>query len=86
MAKQPQPQPLQDNTAATIKALTDKINRLESGSSSNKRGGGGSSGQGSGKRQKGWLLPNRRIASGTQDGGIMITTVGHADLISNTTA
>jgi hypothetical protein len=33
MAKQPQPQPLQDNTAATIKALTDKINRPESGGS-----------------------------------------------------
>ena len=34
MAKQPpqqQPMPLQDSTAATIKALTDKINRLESG-------------------------------------------------------
>jgi hypothetical protein len=30
MAKQP-PAPLQDTTAATIKALTDKINRLESG-------------------------------------------------------
>ena len=30
MARQPQkPQPLQDSTAATIKALTDKINRLE---------------------------------------------------------
>jgi hypothetical protein len=31
MAKKPPPAPLQDNTAATIKALTDKINRLESG-------------------------------------------------------
>jgi len=32
MAKQPQqPSPLQDTTAATIKALTDKINRLEAG-------------------------------------------------------
>jgi hypothetical protein len=45
MAKQPQsqtqPQPLQDSTAATIKALTDKINRLEAASSSNNRGGGG---------------------------------------------
>jgi hypothetical protein len=30
---QPQPQPLQDSTAATIKALTDKINQLESASS-----------------------------------------------------
>jgi len=60
MAKQPQPQqPLQDNTAATIKALTDKINRLESGNSSTKRGGGGGgSSQGGGKRHKGWLLPN----------------------------
>ena len=61
MAKQPQPQPLQDNTAATIKALTDKINRLESGTSSTKRGSGGGGGggsQGGGKRHKGWLLPN----------------------------
>jgi hypothetical protein len=31
MAKQPPTTPLQDITAATIKALTDKINRLESG-------------------------------------------------------
>jgi hypothetical protein len=31
MAKQPPVAPLQDTTAATIKALTDKINRLESG-------------------------------------------------------
>jgi hypothetical protein len=57
MAKQPQPQPLQDNTAAAIKALTDKINRLEAGGGSTKRGGGSIS-QGSGKRHKGWLLPN----------------------------
>jgi len=44
MAKQPQSQPplqpLQDSTAATIKALTDKINRLEAANS----GGGGSRG------------------------------------------
>jgi hypothetical protein len=48
MAKQPQaqPQPLQDNTAATIKALTDKINRLKSASSSNNRGGGGGGSRG----------------------------------------
>jgi hypothetical protein len=59
MAKQPQPQPqpLQDNTAATIKALMDKINRLEAGGGNTKRGGG-SIRQGSGKRHKGWLLPN----------------------------
>jgi hypothetical protein len=31
MAKQPPPAPLQDTTAATIKALTEKINRLENG-------------------------------------------------------
>jgi hypothetical protein len=31
MAKQPPTTPLQDTTAATIKALIDKINRLESG-------------------------------------------------------
>jgi hypothetical protein len=42
MAKQPQQeQPLQDTTAATIKALTEKINKLESGS-----GGRGSGGRG----------------------------------------
>jgi hypothetical protein len=42
MAKQPQQQkvsPLQDSTAATIKALTDLINRLESGGVSGGRGG-----------------------------------------------
>jgi len=39
MAKQPQqPSPLQDTTAATIKALTDKINRLEA-SAGNRTGG-----------------------------------------------
>jgi hypothetical protein len=32
MAKQPPAAPLQDTTAATIKALTDKINRFENGS------------------------------------------------------
>jgi hypothetical protein len=48
MAKQPQsqPQPLQDSTAATIKALTDKINRLESASSGGNRGGGGGGSRG----------------------------------------
>jgi hypothetical protein len=48
MAQQPraQPQPLQDNTTATIKALTDKINRLESASSSNIRGNGGGGSRG----------------------------------------
>jgi hypothetical protein len=48
MAKQPQsqPQPLQNNTAATIKALTDKINRLKAASSSNNRGGGGGGSRG----------------------------------------
>jgi chromosome segregation ATPase len=42
MAKQPQsqPQPQQDTTAATIKALTDKINRLEAGGSGGNRSGG----------------------------------------------
>jgi hypothetical protein len=45
MATQPQQiSPLHDTTAATIKALTDKINRLESGSGGG--GGGGSSGCG----------------------------------------
>ena len=45
MARQPQkPQPLQDSTAATIKALTDKINRLEAGN-----GGGGPGNKGGGK-------------------------------------
>jgi hypothetical protein len=36
-------------------------------------------------RRDGYFLMGR-TASGTRDGGIMITTVGHADLISNTTA
>jgi len=50
MAKQPQQQtPLHDTTAAsTIKALTDKVKRLESGS-----GGRGNSGRGSGYRSLG---------------------------------
>jgi hypothetical protein len=39
MAKPPPPAPLQDTTAATIKALTDKINRLKSGG--NNSGGRG---------------------------------------------
>ena len=39
MAKQPQQTPLQDTTAATIKALTDKINRLESGKSGKENNG-----------------------------------------------
>ena len=39
MAKQPHQQPLQDTTTATIKALTDKINRLESGSEGRVSGG-----------------------------------------------
>ena len=43
MAKHPQQQTiLQDTTASTIKALTDNINRLESGSGG--RGNGGGSG------------------------------------------
>jgi multidrug resistance efflux pump len=42
MAKQPPVAPLQDTTAATIKALTDKINGLESG------GNGGNGGIGCG--------------------------------------
>jgi hypothetical protein len=42
IAKQPQQiPPLQDKTAATIKALTVKINRLEGGSGSGGRGGYG---------------------------------------------
>jgi hypothetical protein len=39
-----------------MKALTDKINRLEAGGSTKR--GGGSISQGGGKRHKGWLLPN----------------------------
>jgi hypothetical protein len=54
MAKQPQsqtqPQPLQDNTAATIKALTYKINRLESASSAGNRDGGGNRGSRGGQK------------------------------------
>jgi hypothetical protein len=49
IAKQPQQvSPLQDTTATTIKALTDKINRLESGS-----GSGGKSSRRSGYRKIG---------------------------------
>jgi hypothetical protein len=78
-------QPLQDNTAATIKALTDKINRLEQGGSSTKRGGGSGrvKGEESGIRDGYSLM--ERTAGGTLDVGTMITTVGHVDLILNTT-
>jgi hypothetical protein len=51
MAEQPpqqKPSLLQDTTAATIKALTDKINRLESGG-----GGGGGNGRQGGYRKMG---------------------------------
>ena len=41
MAKQPQQPPLQDTTAATIKALTDKTNKLKSGSGGSRNGGRG---------------------------------------------
>jgi hypothetical protein len=37
MAKQPPATPLQDTTAATIKALTDRINQLESGGNNGRR-------------------------------------------------
>ncbi|OEU23658.1 hypothetical protein FRACYDRAFT_233830 [Fragilariopsis cylindrus CCMP1102] len=37
MAKQPQQPPLQDTTAATIKALTDKTNKLKSGSGGSRK-------------------------------------------------
>jgi hypothetical protein len=62
MAKQPQQQlsPLQDTTTATIKALTDKINRLEGGS-----GGGGGGGRG-GYRKIGSKSYPRNNDSGVQ--------------------
>jgi hypothetical protein len=50
MAKQP-PAPLQDTTTATIKALTDKINRLESG------GNGGNGGRGQYRKAGGQSFP-----------------------------
>jgi hypothetical protein len=50
MAKQPPVAPLQDTTAATIKALTDKINRLESGEN-------GGSGRGQYRKSGGQNLP-----------------------------
>jgi hypothetical protein len=48
MAKQPPVAPLQDTTAATIKALPGKINRLESGGN----GGNGGTGHGHGQYRK----------------------------------
>jgi hypothetical protein len=50
MAKQPPNAPLQDTTAATIKALTDKINQLESG-------GNGGSGRGQYRKSGGQNFP-----------------------------
>jgi hypothetical protein len=50
MAKQPPTIPLQDTTAATIKALTDKINRLESGTT-------GGTGQGQYRKSGGQNFP-----------------------------
>jgi predicted nuclease with TOPRIM domain len=78
MAKQPQQVlPLQDTTATTIKALTDKINRLEGGS-----GGGGGGGR------RGYRKAGSKSYPGTmivvfeqQDDGIMTITVGHVDMI-----
>jgi hypothetical protein len=62
MAKQPQQQvsPLQDTTAATIKALTDKLNRLESG------GGGGRGGGRGGYRKAGSKSYHRNNESGVR--------------------
>jgi hypothetical protein len=52
MAKQPQQSPLQVTTAATIEALTDKINRLESGGGEGSTKGGGKSYISNGKDSK----------------------------------
>jgi hypothetical protein len=60
IAKQPQQiPPLQDKSAATIKALTDKINRLEGGS------GGGGGGRG-GYRKAGSKSYPRNNESGVR--------------------
>jgi hypothetical protein len=74
MAKQP-PAPLQDTTAATIKALTHKINQLENGGN-NRRG----------QYRKQADRPSHPMEKTVLDqleDGIMITTVGHVDLISS---
>jgi hypothetical protein len=88
LAKQPQQQqPPQDKTAETIRVLTEKINRLLE-----------SSGSGSGSRgvqvevealaaaevDRRTIQATERMAPGILDGGTMITTVGHVDLILNT--
>ena len=81
MAKQPQQQqPLQDTTAATIKALTDKINRFESGS-----GGRGSGGRGhtedTDHLEATASLEIMMVVLEQQGDGTMTTTVGHVDII-----
>jgi len=53
MAKQPPVAPLQDTTAATIKALTDKINRLKSGTN-----GGTGTGRGQYRKAGGQNFPS----------------------------
>jgi hypothetical protein len=55
MAEQPpQPSPLQNNMAGTIKALSDKINRLESGDN----GGNGGGGRGQYRKAGGQSFPS----------------------------
>jgi hypothetical protein len=83
MAKQPPPAPLQDTTAATIKALTDKINRLESGGNNGNNGGGGRGQWHSTKKEEEDRAsqPIEKMELDQQDDGIMTITVGHVDLI-----
>jgi hypothetical protein len=87
LAKQPQQQqPPQDKTAETIRVLTEKINRLESSGN-----GSGSTGVqvevealAAAEVDRRTIQATERMAPGILDGGTMITTVGHVDLILNT--
>jgi hypothetical protein len=87
LAKQPQQQqPPQDKTAETIRVLTEKINRLKSSGN-----GSGSPGVqvevealAAAEVDRRTIQATERMAPGILDGGTLITTVGHVDLILNT--
>ena len=81
MAKKPQQQqPLQDTNAATIKALTDKINRLECGSGGRGSGGRGHT-EGTYHLEATTSLEIMMVVLEQQGDGTMTTTVGHVDMI-----